>query len=273
MTGSREITLGAVAYHQRVVSIWESFRAYFDRCGVPTDYILFSTYERLVEAVLDGSVDIGWNTNTAFVALEGQLGEAAMILGMRDIDAQFATILVTRRGEAFEDPRELAGQGLALGSRDGGHTSILPLYYLSQQGLDAEAGCRLLRFDVDLGKHGDTGGSELSVVRAVAEGEARAGALGAPTWARFRAEGVPAVSELEVAWRSPAFYHCNFTALPSFDGDRGRSWQRALLGMSYDDPSMRPAMRLEGVRRWLPGGDRKGYASLAAAMGTERPTA
>jgi phosphonate transport system substrate-binding protein len=269
MTAASEITVGAVAYHQRVVAIWESFRAYFDRSGVPTDYVLFSTYERLVAAVLGGSVDIGWNTNTAFVALERRLGEAATILGMRDIDAQFATILVTRRGEAFENPCELAGQQLALGSRDGGHTSILPIYYLLRQGFDAESACRLVRYDMDLGKHGDTGSSELSVVRAVAEGTASAGALGAPTFARFRAEGVPAVSELEVAWRSPVFYHCNFTALPSFDQDRGRAWQRALLEMSYDDPSMRPAMLLEGVRRWLPGGDRAGYASLAAAMGFE----
>ena len=35
--------------------------------------------------------------------------------------------------------------------------------------------------------------------------------------------------------------------------------------MDYGNPSLRPAMDLEGVRRWYPG-DREGYASLQTAM-------
>jgi ABC-type phosphate/phosphonate transport system substrate-binding protein len=268
MSTTSEITVGAVAYHPRVVTIWESFRDYFRDRGVPTDYVLYSNYERLVRAVLEGSVEIGWNTNTAFVALERELGAEAQILGMRDIDAEFATVIVTRRGESFDEVDALAGRRLALGSRDSGHAAILPLYYLDQQGLSVDSLAKLVRFDTDLGKHGDTGDSELKVVQAVAEGEADAGALGDATWARFRTEGLSASSELEVSWRSPTYYHCNFTALPSFDRDLGARWQQALLAMSIDDPSMRNAMTLEGVRRWLPG-ERSGYATLAAAMERE----
>ena len=261
-----EVRVGAVAYHPRIVTIWESFLEHFDREGVSTDYILYSNYERLVEAVLAGDVEVGWNTNTAFVALEQRLGGEARILGMRDIDAQFATVIVTRRGEGFEDVGELSGRRLALGSSDSGHAAILPLHYLAEQGLDAASQCELVRFDTDLGKHGDTGDSELRVIRAVAEGAADAGALGEPTLAAFRADRVPAVADLEVSWRSPTYYHCNFTALPSLDGALARRWEQALMAMSYDDERMRQAMDLEGVKRWLPG-DRAGYGSLAAAMG------
>ncbi len=262
-----EITVGAVAYHPRVVTIWESFRDYFRERGVPTDYVLYSNYERLVRAVLEGSVEIGWNTNTAFVALERELGAEAQILGMRDIDAEFATVIVTRRDQTFDDVSKLAGQRLALGSRDSGHAAILPLYYLEEEDLSPDS-LELIRFDTDLGKHGDTGDSELRVVQAVAEGDADAGALGDATWARFRTEGLPAAAELEVSWRSPTYFHCNFTALPAFDRELATRWQEALLGMSFDDPSMRNAMTLEGVRRWLPG-NRNGYASLEIAMQRE----
>jgi len=68
-----------------------------------------------------------------------------------------------------------------------------------------------------------------------------------------------------VAWRSPTYYHCNFSALPSLDEALARRWEGALMAMSYDDERMREAMDLEGVKRWLPG-DRAGYGSLAAAM-------
>ena len=260
-----DVRVGAVAYHPRIVTIWEAFLEHFEREDVPTDYILYSNYERLVEAVLAGDVEIGWNTNTAFVALEQRLGGEARILGMRDIDARFATLIVTRRGEAFDEVGDLAGKRLALGSRDSGHAAILPLHYLAEQGLDAASECELARFDTDLGKHGDTGDSELRVIRAVAEGAADAGALGEPTLAAFRGERVPAVSDLEVAWRSPTYYHCNFSALPSLDEALARRWEGALMAMSYDDERMRQAMDLEGVKRWLPG-DRAGYGSLAAAM-------
>jgi ABC-type phosphate/phosphonate transport system substrate-binding protein len=265
-----EVRVGCVAYHPRIVTIWESFLDHFEAQGIPTDYILYSNYERLVDALLGGDVDVAWNTNTAFVAAEQQLGGQARILGMRDVDAEFATVIVTRRGDTFEQVSELGGTRLALGSRDSGHAAILPLHYLREQGLDAESACELVRFDTDLGKHGDTGDSELRVVRAVADGTADAGAVGEPTLAALRAERVPAAADLKVSWRSPTYYHCNFTALPSLDEDVAQRWKDALLAMTYDDPAQRQAMDLEGVKRWLPG-DRDGYAALAEAMAAGAP--
>jgi ABC-type phosphate/phosphonate transport system substrate-binding protein len=259
-----ELIVGAVSYHPRIVTIWERFRTYFADAGVPTDYVLYSNYERLVEAVIRDEVDVGWNTNTAYVSLDHRVDGATRILGMRDVDAAWATVIVQRKGDTT-GVTELGGRTLALGSRDSGHAAILPLHFLAGEGLDVERQCELLRFDTDLGKHGDTGDSELHVVRAVAAGEADAGALSDAYFSAFRAEGVPEVADLEVVWRSPSYYHCNFTALDSLDDDIAERWSQALLSMDFDDPTLRPAMELEGVRRWLPGG-REGYASLEAAM-------
>jgi ABC-type phosphate/phosphonate transport system substrate-binding protein len=105
-------------------------------------------------------------------------------------------------------------------------------------------------------------------VRAVAGGDADAGAISAAYFSAFRAAGVPELTDLEVRWRSPDYYHCNFTALDSIDPEVARRWSQALLAMSFDDPSLRPAMELEGVREWHQG-DRDGYASLTAAMGEQ----
>jgi ABC-type phosphate/phosphonate transport system substrate-binding protein len=252
------ITVGAVAYHPRIVTIWERFREYFAEAGVPTDYVLYSNYERLVDALLDGEVDVAWNTNTAYVAAEERIGGDARLLGMRDVDAEFRTVIAVRRGESLGELPDLDGKRLALGSRDSGHAAILPLHWVREAGVEPE----LVRFDTDLGKHGDTGDSELRVVEAVSRGDADAGAVGDATWVALRAEGHPAVAGLELAWRSPVYYHCNFTSLPGFDG---AAWSEALLAMRYDEPTLRPAMDLEGVKRWLPAG-KAGYETLAAAM-------
>jgi len=259
------LILGAVAYHERVIPIWENFREYFAGKEAPIDYVLYSNYESLVDALLSGRVDVAWNTNTAYLKARHASSAALVILGMRDVDTDYASVIVTRRAEGFEKAPDLAGKRLALGSRDSGHAAILPLYYLKGEGLDAAAECELIRFDTDLGKHGDTGDSELRVVRAVAEGAADAGALGAPTWARLRAEAVPSAQNLDVQWKSPAYYHCNFTALESIDQGPAATWRQALLEMSYDDPARRHAMDLEGVKKWHEG-DESGYRALDEAM-------
>jgi ABC-type phosphate/phosphonate transport system substrate-binding protein len=261
---ARPLLVGAVAYHPRVVTVWEGFRPYFRERHLDLDYVLFSNYERLVDALIDGIVDLAWNTNTAYVSTQARLGGRAQVLGMRDVDAGYATVLVARVDDAGEAPDDLAGHVLALGSRDSGHACILPLHYLREQGVPMDQ-VELLRFDTDLGKHGDTGDSERLVVEAVARGEARAGAIGDATWAYLRSRGGPETSGLHVVWRSPTYNHCCFTALPTLDPAVGGRWLELLLDMSYDDPAMRHAMDMEGVRRWLPG-DRAGYATLTTAM-------
>ena len=259
----RPLLVGAVAYHPRVVTVWEGFCEYFGRRGLAVEYVLFSNYERLVDALLAGTVDLAWNTNTAFVAADARLGGSAPILGMRDVDAAYATVLIGRAGEDAR-PAQLEGEVLALGSRDSGHAAILPLHYLSQEGLDMDR-VRLLRFDTDLGKHGDTGDSELRVLHAVAAREALLGAVGDATWSGLKADARPETQALEVVWRSPTYYHCCFTARPELPPAAGERWLELLLDMDYDDPGLRHYMDLEGVKRWLPG-DRRGYLDLTEAM-------
>jgi len=256
------LLVGAVAYHPRVVTVWEGFRPYFVERGLDVDYVLYSNYERLVDALVGGHVDLAWNTNTAYVRAEALLGGRALVLGMRDVDAGYETVLVARDGVRV--PSDLGEGTLALGSRDSGHAAILPLHFLRAEGAPIDD-ARLLRFDTDLGKHGDTGDSERRVVEAVARGDAVAGALGGPTWAHLRTRDADDTADLSVVWTSPPYSHCCFTARPDLDRGLADRWLELLLGMDYDDPALRHAMDLEGVRRWLPG-DKSGYGELTAAM-------
>ena len=66
------ILLGAVAYDAKVVPIWEGIRAHFVAEGVPMDFALFSNYERQVETLLKGHIDVAWNTPLAHVRVRKQ---------------------------------------------------------------------------------------------------------------------------------------------------------------------------------------------------------
>src|SRR5688572_997106 len=163
----RPILIGAVAYHPNVVPIWEGMRDYFRAAGPPIDYVLYSNYDRQVQALLDRHIEIAWNTNLAWVKVHRRTNGACRALAMRDVDARFTTVFLARSGSGIQSLAEVRGHRLALGSADSGQAAILPIHYLQEAGVDPDRDCTILRFDLDVGKHGDTGTSELEVLKAL----------------------------------------------------------------------------------------------------------
>jgi ABC-type phosphate/phosphonate transport system substrate-binding protein len=255
------IVVGAVAYTPNVVPIWEGIRAYFDD-GPWMDFVLFSNYGRQVDALLDGTIDIAWNTNLAWVRSVMRAGDRVRALAMRDTDLTFATVLVARAGSGLTDISDLRGRRLALGSRDSAQAAVLPVHFLRRAGLEGEVD--LLRIDSDLGKHGDTGRSELDAIRAVLEEGADAAAIGINTWESIgKDELMP--DALTEFWRSEPYCHCNFTATDQLPDELAEPWVEHLLAMSWDNPGHRRILELEGLRRWVRP-DLEGYKSLFTAV-------
>ena len=188
-TVDRPLLIGAVAYDPRVVPIWEMMRDYFRAAGPPIDYVLYSNYDRQVQALLDKHIDVAWNTNLAWWKVHRKTNGTCRALAMRDVDAAYTTVFVARADSGVKSLADVRGKRLALGSADSVQAAILPVHYLSKAGVDADRDCTLLRFDLDVGKHGDTGTSELEVLRALRDNLADVGAIGDATWAKQLAEG------------------------------------------------------------------------------------
>jgi ABC-type phosphate/phosphonate transport system substrate-binding protein len=268
---NKTIWLGAVAYTPKVVTIWEGMRNYFhEEARLPVEIVLFQSYEAQVMALLAQPgdalprIDIAWNTNLAYLQADEWSGHACRPVAMRDTDLGWMTKIVAVSGGPISTVADLKHRTLALGSRDSGHAAILPVHFLEQQGMSEGRDYRALRFNSDLGKHGDTGTSEVDVVRAVLDGRADAGAIGSPFWNTVQSEKLLPEGGLSEIWSSPAYNHCMFTARPDLDAERERRFADALAAMSYDNPVHRPILDAEGLKRWLaPQVD--GYAELRRA--------
>lgn len=262
------IIIGAVAYDAKVVPIWERMRDYFRDQGPAIDYVLFSNYESQVRALLAKQIDIAWNTNLAWVKIHKRTSGKCRALAMRDVDAAFTTIFVARADSGITSLRDIAGKRMALGSADSAQAAILPIHFLQQAGVDPDKDCKLLRFDVDVGKHGDTGLSELEVLAALKDGKADVGALGDVTWIRQVAEGKVDTRQIRPIWTSPGYCHCNFTVLSDYPEELGQRWTNALVAMHYDDPRWRELMDMEGLKRWLAADEAimRGYQILFDAV-------
>jgi phosphonate transport system substrate-binding protein len=256
---SKTIWVGTVAYNPKVVTIWEGMRGYFhEEAHLPVEVVLFQSYEAQVMALLAQPgdivprIDIAWNTNLAYLQADEWSGHACRAVAMRDTDLGWMTKIVAVSGGPISTLADLKNRTLALGSRDSGQAAILPVHFLEQQGMREDRDYRALRFDSDVGKHGDTGASEVEVVRAVLDGRADAGAIGSPFWNTIRSERLVPEGGLREIWSSPAYNHCMFTARPDLDAERERRFVDALSAMSYDNPVHRSILDAEGLQRWLP---------------------
>ena len=278
---NRTIWVGAVAYDPKVVSIWEGMRRYFhEEAHLPLEVVLFQSYENQVSALLAEpgapGIDIAWNTNLAYLQADAWSAQRCRPIAMRDTDVGWTTKIVAVSGGPVTALDQVRNNTLALGSRDSGHAAILPVHFLAREELIEGRDYQSLRFNSDVGKHGDTGTSEVEVVRAVLEGRAEAGAIGSPFWSTVRAQRLVPEGSLAEIWTSPPYNHCMFTARPDLEVALERRFAEALFGMSYDNPNHRAVLEAEGLRRWV-APQLEGYQALRDASARqgflERPRA
>jgi ABC-type phosphate/phosphonate transport system substrate-binding protein len=258
------ILVGAVAYDPKAVTIWEGIREHFTDQGIGMDFVLFSNYERQVESLLQGHIDVAWNTPLAHARVRRRTRNQSLSLGMRDSDRDFRAKILVRRGAGIPSIQALSGRTLAVGSRDSTQARILPLQFLRQAGVDLGK-LKLLPFDTDVGKHGDTGTSELEVLRALHDGRADAGAVGDLIWVNEQAAGRVDAAKVEVLWTTPPFDHCMFDAAPGASKEKLDRFQKGLFSMTWENPKHRRVLELEGLKKWMPPRE-EGYASLHEAL-------
>lgn len=262
------LLLGAVAYDAKVVAIWDGFQEYFAKRGLPFDYILYTNYERQVEAHFSGQIHVAWNSPLAWLESEriaAALGRTAQAICMRDTDRDLTSVVIARDDKTITTIADLKGRRVAVGAKDSPQATLIPLYYLSQHGLEPHRDFEVVEFDVLSGKHGDHIGGERDAVRALLRGDCDAACIIDGNHLLFVQEGtLPSGATRALAQTQP-YDHCNFTILDGAPSGLIGRFQDLLLGMSYADPQVRRLLDLEGLKRWLPGRT-EGYALLSQAV-------
>ena len=275
----KTILLGAVAYDPKVVGIWDIIRDYSNEYECKLDYVLFSNYERQVDSLLKGHIDIAWNTNVAWIRTLYATDNKAKAIAMRDTDLHWSTKFVVKKDSKIKNIEDLKGKKLGVGSADSSQANIMAIYYLNKNGLkikesdinnseiDNES-VNIIRYNSDLGKHGDTGRSEWDVLEGLKNGSLDAGTIGSNTWIRILEEGLYPDGELISFYTSPDFCHCNFTVMPNIDSEISDNFVKMLMSQKKENPIIKKMMAMEGLNEWIITGEKelKGYDTLYEAM-------
>src|SRR5437660_267728 len=135
---SDTLLLGSVAYDPKVVTIWEGFRAWLRGQGFDLDYVLYSNYERQVEDLVAGRLDVTWNSPLAWIRaqrLAAANGVELRPVTMRDTDRDLTSAVVVLAASAVQTLADLRGRTVATGAVDSPQATLLPLSLIRCSGL------------------------------------------------------------------------------------------------------------------------------------------
>jgi hypothetical protein len=74
-----------VAYSPDAVTIFQGLTRYLNKNGLPSDYVLYSSYDALVTALDRGEIEIAWNTPLAHARYHVKNECQSQTLVMRDV--------------------------------------------------------------------------------------------------------------------------------------------------------------------------------------------
>lgn len=263
-----ELLLGAVAYDPKVVTIWDGFRMWLREQGLAFDYVLYSNYERQVEQLVAGAIQLAWNSPLAWVRASRLARVAGVTLRpvtMRDTDCGLTSLVVVRGDSPAQTVEDLRDRVIATGAIDSPQATLLPLSLLRSAGLRPGSDLQVRRFDIGVGLHGDHIGGERDAARALAAGEVDAACMIDANLLLFAREGVLPAGTTRVIAQTPPYDHCTMTAGPAADAALVDKFRGLLLGMSYGDPRLRLLLDLEGLKEWRPA-RLAGYQQLERAV-------
>ncbi|MDF1667181.1 MAG: PhnD/SsuA/transferrin family substrate-binding protein [Planctomycetota bacterium] len=265
---SEKIVLGAVAYDPKVVTIWEGFKTWFAEQDLDFDFILYSNYETQVEGHFAGQFNVAWNSPLAWIEAERLAktrGRSARAIAMRDSDCDLTSLFVTRSDSGIDSLEQLKGKRLGLGAPDSPQATLIPKEHLASQGIHPETDLSVVLFDKLYGKHGDHIGGERDAAQALMAGDIDATCMLDANHLLFCQENVFSTENTRIIGQTASFDHCNFTVLDDIGDSLVNRFTELLLSMSYDDPTVRPLLDLEGLKAWKPGRV-SGYKQLSDAV-------
>ena len=250
---TKPLILGAVLYDPKVSVIWDIIREYFEQKHVPMDVVFFTNYELQVESLINGHVEIAWNSPLAWIDTRRRTNGACRAIAMRDTDRDRRSHIIARQSSGITSPADLKGKTIAFGAKDSPQARLIPVQMLHRHGLTAGDDYTAKRFDVLVGKHGDHIGGELDAFKALEAGEVDASCLLDLNWDGWTRDGTVNGAAYRIVATTDTFDHCVFTVLDRFDTGREQAFLDALFAMDYENPDHREMMDLEGLKKWEPG--------------------
>jgi phosphonate transport system substrate-binding protein len=242
------VRLGGVASPSHM-AVFQGLETHFRRRGIELDWVLYSSYDYMVDAFVKGEIDLAWNGPLSHVKMRRRA--SCQVVAMRDVDVNFVTQFITRPNSNIASVGDLKGKRFAFGGRGSVQAGLLAYHFLEQMGIDPRRDLAGYTFHDE--RKRSIPSDERDVVERVLKGEYDAGAVSQRTLEVMEGEGALKPGDVRVFWSSPGYSHCCFTAQGDMDERLAQEITQALLSLDYSDPVGKSVLDGEGCSAFVPG--------------------
>ena len=248
----KKLKVGAVIYDPRVTVIWDLIEKFYKENGSEIEAVFFKDYKLQVDALVNGDIDVAWNSPLAQLDARLRLDKKEKIGLMRDTDRDRQTYLVVKK-DRFKEVSDLKGKTIGFGAIDSPQARLIPINHLHKKGLEFGKDYEEKRFDIGVGLHGDHVGGELDSMKALLNDEVDATFCLDLNYNAWIADGTIDKNAVEVLDKTDNFDHCIFTFHPDTDDSDIKEFDDIMLKMDYNKESDKEIMDLEGLKEWVTG--------------------
>lgn len=209
------------------------------RLGMPVKFVPVSDYAGVVEAMASDRLDLAWFGGFTFVQAQRKAPMNPLV--QREEDQQFTSKFITA-DPTVKSLQDLKGKTFAFGSVSSTSGSLMPRYFMQQDGIVPEQFFSRVAYS----------GAHDATVAWVAAGKADAGVLNASVWKKLVDAGKVDTSKVRVIATTPAYYDYNWTVRGSLDPQLAAKIKQAFLDLDPAKPADKAILDLQAASRFVP---------------------
>jgi len=207
--------------------------------GMKVEFTPVADYPAVVEALATDRLDLAWLGGFTFVQVRLKTGNAIPLV-QREQDAQFTSKFITANPDVTS-LADLKGKTFAFGSVSSTSGSLMPRYFMLQDGIKPESHFSRVGYS----------GAHDATAAWVQAGKVDGGVLNASVWDKLVASGKVDSNKVKVFATTPTYYDYNWTVRGTLDPALAEKIKAAFLSLDPANPEHKAILDLQAASRFI----------------------
>ncbi|NQD93191.1 putative selenate ABC transporter substrate-binding protein [Pseudomonas sp. CrR25] len=207
--------------------------------GMKVEFVPVSDYAAVVEAIAAERIDMAWLGGFTFVQTRLKTGDAIPLV-QRAEDEKFTSKIISA-DPTVHSLQDLKGKTFAFGSVSSTSGSLMPRYFMLQDGIKPEEFFSRIAYS----------GAHDATAAWVEAGKADGGVLNASVWDKLIAAGKIDTAKVKVIATTPPYFDYNWTVRGSLDAAVREKIKAAFLALDPANPEHKAILDLQAASRFI----------------------
>ncbi|PKF71710.1 putative selenate ABC transporter substrate-binding protein [Pseudomonas fluvialis] len=207
--------------------------------GMPVEFTPVADYPAVVEALASDRIDLAWLGGFTFVQARLKTGNARPLV-QRAEDARFTSKFITANPDV-QSLADLKGKSFAFGSVSSTSGSLMPRYFMLQDGIKPESHFSRVGYS----------GAHDATAAWVQAGKVDGGVLNASVWDKLVANGTIDSNKVRVFATTPTYFDYNWTVRGTLDPALTAKIKAAFLALDPAIAEHKAILDLQAASRFI----------------------